>query len=99
MQQVLKTVGLTPEELNAANQSLNQSLSSQTNVMLNLANAIWFQEGIQLKPGSSPPTAGFPGRTGPVDFKKPESARTINDWADSRREGKSRTSSNGRSIP
>src|SRR5689334_19273627 len=48
MQRVLKTTGLAPDSLNTACQALNQSLNSQTNVTLNLANAIWFQEGIRL---------------------------------------------------
>jgi hypothetical protein len=51
MQRVLKTAGLPPETLNAACKDLNQSLNSQTNVILNLANAIWYKEGIHLKPG------------------------------------------------
>src|ERR1035441_10365635 len=40
MQQALQTAGLTPHALNAANKDLSQSLNSQTNVILNLANAI-----------------------------------------------------------
>ena len=51
MQRVLKTAGLAPDPLNAACNDLNESLNSQTNVILNLASAIWFQEGIHLKPG------------------------------------------------
>ena len=65
MQRVLKTAGLPPETLNAACKDLNQSLNSQTNVILNLANAIWYQGGV-------PPEARvclrqpefFPGETG-----------------------------------
>jgi len=49
MQRVLKTAGLPAETLNAACKDLNQSLNSQTNVILNLANAIWHQEGVRLK--------------------------------------------------
>ena len=51
MQRVLKTAGLPAETLNAACKDLNQSLNSQTNVILNLANAIWYKEGFHLKPG------------------------------------------------
>ena len=51
MQSVLKTAGVPTDMLNAACRDLNQSLNSQTNVVLDLANAIWYQDGIRLKPG------------------------------------------------
>ena len=51
MQRVLQTGGLTAKALNGAESDLNQSLNSQTNVILDLANAIWYQDGVQLKPG------------------------------------------------
>ena len=89
MQRVLKTAGLPPETLNAACKDLNQSLNSQTNVILSLANAIWFQEGIRLKPGFVATNSRFfQAGLAPVDFKKPESAKTINDWADNCTHGK-----------
>jgi serpin B len=89
MQRVLKTAGLPPETLNAACRDLNQSLNSQTNVILSLANAIWFQEGIRLKPGFVATNSRFfQAGLAPVDFKKPESAKTINDWADNCTHGK-----------
>jgi serpin B len=89
MQRVLKTTGLPPEVLNAACKELNQSLNSQTNVILNLANAIWFQEGIRLKPGFVATNGRFfQAELAPVDFKKPESAKIINDWADNSTHGK-----------
>ena len=49
MQRVLGTGSLPPDKLNAASKSLNQSLKSQPNVILNLANAIWCQNEFQLK--------------------------------------------------
>jgi len=89
MQRVLKTAALPPELLNAANQDLDQSLNSQTNVILNLANAIWFQEGILLKPGFVATNGRFfHAGLAPVDFKKPESAQIINEWADNSTHGK-----------
>ncbi len=89
MQQVLKTAGLPPEALGPACQDLNRSLQAQTNVTLNLANAIWFQEGIRLKPGFVATNSRFfRAELAPVDFKKPESAKTINDWADDSTHGK-----------
>ena len=89
MQRVLKTAGLPAEALNAACKGLDQSLNSQTNVILNLANAIWFQEGIRLKPGFVATNGRFfQAELAPVDFRKPESAKIINDWADHSTHGK-----------
>jgi len=89
MQRVLKTDGLPAETLNAAGKDLNQSLNSQTNVILNLANAIWYKEGFHLKPGFvSDNKKFFSAKLAGVDFRKPESAQTINDWADTSTHGK-----------
>ena len=89
MQRVLKTGGLTAKALNGAESDLNQSLNSQTNVILDLANAIWYKEGFHLKPGFvSDNQDFFSAKLGGVDFGKPESAQTINDWADKSTRGK-----------
>ena len=89
MQRVLKTTGLSPEALAAAVRDLNQSLNSQTNAILNLANAIWFQDGFHLKPGFTATNSRFfRAELAPVDFHKPESAQTINDWADNSTHGR-----------
>jgi serpin B len=89
MQRVLKTTGLAPDSLNATCKDLNESLNSQTNVILNLASAIWFQEGIHLKPGFVATNSRFfHAGLAPVDFQKPASAKTINDWADNSTHGK-----------
>jgi len=89
MQQVLKTPGLSPGSLNAACKTLNESLQSQTNLILNLANAIWFQQGLHLKPGFVATNSRcFQAKLAPVDFQKPASAQTINDWADHSTQGK-----------
>jgi serine protease inhibitor len=89
MQRVLKTAGLSAETLNAACKDLNQSLNSQTNVILNLANAIWYKKEFHLKPGFvSENKQFFQADLAGVDFTKPESAQTINDWADKSTRGK-----------
>jgi serine protease inhibitor len=89
MQRVLKTTGLPPEALNAAGKDLNQSLNSQTNVILNLANAIWYKNEFHLKPEFvSVNKEFFKAELGGVDFTKPESAQTINDWAETSTHGK-----------
>jgi serpin B len=89
MQRVLKTAGLPAETLNAAVKDLNQSLNSQTNVILNLANAIWYKEEFHLKPAFVSDNENFfSAKLAGVDFGKPESAQTINDWADTSTHGK-----------
>jgi serpin B len=89
MQRVLKTGDLPAETLNAACKELNQSLNSQNNVILNLANAIWYKEGLHLKPGFVADNRNFfSAHLAGVDFRNPESAQTINDWADASTRGK-----------
>src|SRR5215472_13091006 len=50
IQGVLKTDDFPADELNGAWKELNQSLMSQSAVTLDLANSIWFNKGIELKP-------------------------------------------------
>ena len=89
MKHVLHTDGLPTNGLNAACLSLNQSLNSQTNVILELANAIWYQQGIPLRPGFiSVNKEFFQAELGAVDFGSPQSAQTINDWANKSTHGK-----------
>jgi serpin B len=89
MQRVLKTAGLPAETLNAACKDLNQSLNSQPGVVLNLANAIWYKKEFHLKPEFvSVNKQFFQADLAGVDFAKPESAQTINHWADTKTRGK-----------
>jgi serpin B len=89
MQRVLKTAGLSAETLNAACKDLNQSLNSQPGMILNLANAIWYKKEFHLKPEFvSVNKQFFQAELGGVDFAKPESAQTINHWADNKTRGK-----------
>ncbi|MGA9779746.1 MAG: serpin family protein [Verrucomicrobiia bacterium] len=89
LEQALHTDRLPGGALNAACDSLNQSLNSQTNVILELANAIWYQQGIPLKPAFvSINRKFFQAELGAVDFARPQSAQTINHWADRSTHGK-----------
>lgn len=89
MQRVLKTDVLTSAELNAACKSLNQSLNSQSDEILNLANGIWYQKEFHLKPGFVSHSKYFFGaEPAGVDFRSPKSAQIINDWADKKTRGK-----------
>ena len=89
MQRVLKTSGLPADALNAAGKDLNQTLNSQPGVVLNLANAIWYKKEFRLKPEFvSVNKKFFQAELAGVDFGKPESAQTINHWADVTTRGK-----------
>jgi serine protease inhibitor len=89
MQHVLKTDGLSPDKLNVASKSLNESLNSKRDVILNLANGIWYQKEFHLKPGFiSHDKYFFEAELAGVDFGSPKSAQTINDWAEKKTHGK-----------
>ena len=89
MERVLHTDAFSDRNLNAANRSLTRSLDAQTNVILELANAIWYDRGISLKPVFASVNREFfdAGLDG-VDFANPQSSRTINDWAAEKTHGK-----------
>ena len=68
---------------------MNQSLDSQTNVILNLANGIWYQNEFHLKSGFVSGNKNyFQAELAGVDFGNPKSADIINDWADKKTRGK-----------
>ncbi|HTV62105.1 MAG TPA: serpin family protein [Verrucomicrobiae bacterium] len=89
MQRVLHTAGIAPPELNADCKALNQSLNSQKDVILDLANGIWHQDNFQLTPAFiSDNRKYFDAELAAVNFLSPASAKTINDWADKQTRGK-----------
>ena len=89
MQDVLKTAGLQTGSLNEACRNLNQSLTSLPDVTLDLANGIWYQKEIQLKPAFVAENKNFfLAELGGVDFAKPKSADIINGWAEKETRGK-----------
>jgi serpin B len=89
MQAALKTSGLSEQELNDSAKALNQSLQSQTSVDLDLANAIWFEKALQLKPAfTATNQSSFQAQLASVNFETPEAADTINNWASQNTRGK-----------
>jgi serine protease inhibitor len=89
MQRVLKTDDLPPGDLNSACKVLDQSLMSQPDVTLDLANSIWFKTGLELKPRFvSTNKEFFNAEMDSVNFETPESADTINTWAKKNTRGK-----------
>ena len=89
MQVVLKTAGLPAGSLNEACRNLNRSLTSLPDVTLNLANGIWYQQGIQLKSVFVAENQNyFLAELAGVDFARPKSADLINGWAEKKTRGK-----------
>ncbi len=94
--------GATQEELNRVlhlngqpvtgpdYQSLDQAIfAGQNDVTLNLANSVWYQQGLDLKPAfTATCTNYFQAATGALDFTSPQAAATINDWAESNTHGR-----------
>jgi serpin B len=88
MESVLHLNGLA--DWNAAGKSLNESITSgQSNVTLNLANSIWFKQGVELKPAfAADCTDYFSAKAGALDFASPQSAQIINAWAEQNTHGR-----------
>lgn len=89
MENVLHTAGLKPDALNAAYKDLDQSIRSETNAVLNIANSIWYRRGIELKPEFASVNRNFYGaKLDALDFGDPKSADIINAWADGSTHGR-----------
>jgi serpin B len=89
MQQVLHTTGLPSAVVNPAFKELNQQLASRKDVTLNLANGIWFKQGFHLKSAIVADNKKFfQAELAGVDFANPQSAQTINQWANKQTQGK-----------
>ena len=90
MQQVLGATGLPQNILNEANRDINRSLAStDTNNILTIANALWYQAGIPAKPDFISCNQQFFGATvAPLDFTNDHSVDVINTWAGEKTRGK-----------
>jgi serpin B len=89
MQRVLKTGGMTPDSLNVAFRDLDRTLAARKDVTLELANGLWYQQGFHLKPAFAAANQKFfQAGLEAVDFGAPQSADTINAWADRHTQGK-----------
>ena len=69
--------------------SLIQSIADgQSDVTLNLANSIWFKQGVELRPEFvAGCTNYFKAETGELDFGSPRSAKIVNGWAEKNTHG------------
>jgi serine protease inhibitor len=93
LREVLGITGLTTATMNVAYESLSQSISStQSNALLNIANAVWYRTGAPLNSEFSSVNEKFyQASLAPLDFSDPHSAELMNDWASKNTHGKIRT--------
>jgi serine protease inhibitor len=90
LQQVLGTIALSTESMNSAYAALNQSIgSAQSNLVLNIANAIWYRRGAQLSDGFSAANEKYyHAELAGLDFSDPASVQRMNQWAADNTQGR-----------
>jgi serine protease inhibitor len=89
MQKVLHTTGFSSATLSETFKELNQQITSRKDVTLNLANGIWFKQGVHLMPAFVADNKNFfQAELASVDFESPQSAKIINDWAGKQTQGR-----------
>ncbi len=90
MQQVLGTTGLSSANVNAAHKSIVSSLKSANNqVVLEMADAIWYRSGSRIRPEFVAISQGYYDATvEALDFGDPHAVSVINDWAADKTHGK-----------
>src|SRR5262249_32891583 len=83
LQQVLGTSDLSLEDMNLAAENLAEKLAgSQTNVTLNIAKALWYRRGVEVKEGfKNANTRFFHATLSALDFDNPGCVQIMNDWA------------------
>jgi serine protease inhibitor len=93
LQQALGTGNLTLENMNLAADSLAQQLNSaKTNVLLNVANALWYRGGAELNDKFKNANSRFYQATlTALDFTDSRSAQIMNDWAATNTSGRIKT--------
>ncbi len=90
LEQLLGTSGLSMENMNSAYAGLNQSISSaQTNLVLNIANAIWYRSGAQLNGDFAGANEKYyHAELAGLDFADPASIQRMNQWAAQNTQGR-----------
>jgi len=90
MQRVLGTTGFSQDALNAVCRECQNSLDNQgTNVLLAVANSIWYRHSIAVKPEfMSRNQQFFSATVQGLNFDDPRSVEIINGWASEKTQGK-----------
>jgi serine protease inhibitor len=105
MQKVLGTAtastGLSGADLNEANKEIAQSLhNDNTNVILEIANGIWYHQTAKVKPDFIACNQQYFGATvDRLDFADPHSVDVINNWASEKTHGRITQIANGMIDP
>ena len=95
MARVLGTSDMEAGALNQAYKDLDASVrNAQADVVLTMANAIWYSVGIEVKPAFAALNRDFYGATmDALDFTDPRTGGIVNAWVEKNTAGGSRTSS------
>jgi serine protease inhibitor len=82
MQETLGTTAIPASVQNAANRDLSRLLESRdTNLVLTIANAVWYRQGLPVKPQFIAANQEFyQAAVRALDFNNPASVNTINSW-------------------
>ena len=91
MTKVLELTGMTPQEINAANQNLQNSLQkNDPNVQVSIANSLWAKQGFSLKPEFLQINQQYyQANITELDFTIPQEALSIiNNWVSQKTQGK-----------
>ena len=90
MTKVLELTGMTPQEINAANQNLQNSLpKNDPNVQVLIANSLWVKQGFSLKPEFLQTNQEYyKANLTELDFTIPQAPSIINNWVRQKTQGK-----------
>jgi serine protease inhibitor len=90
MARVLGTSDLEAKALNRAYKDLNKSVrSAEADVALNIANAIWYSVGIEVRPAFASLNKDYYGATlEALDFTDPRTGGIVNAWASKHTQGR-----------
>ena len=90
MTKVLELTGMTPQEINAANQGLQNSWQKvDPNVQVLIANSLWAQQGFSLKPEFLQTNQEYyQANVTELDFINPQAPSIINNWVSEKTQGK-----------
>jgi serpin B len=90
MEHVLGTTGLSAGDANEANKQTAQSLNDgNPNVILEIANSIWYHQGAAVKPEFlACDHQYFDATVTPLNFADPNSVNLINNWAGEKTHGR-----------
>jgi len=91
MTKVLELTGMTPQEINAANQALQNSWQKvDPTVQVSIANSLWAKQGFSLKPEFQQTNQEYyQANLSELDFTIPQEALSIiNNWVSQKTQGK-----------